>query len=140
MTDASAHREIEHRGDVVWQEVDQPDQAAAAARVSEDLNGRVVVSSAKHAVDRGVHQSACIVLAVYQRFALHLAACQGYESVAALEPCVGHEAGGETHVHGTEIANSVPDSGWRGADRDFFGYRTHVISFLQHDPGPAPMM
>jgi hypothetical protein len=49
-------------------------------------------------------------------------------------PVTVHEAGGETRVHGTEIANSVPDFGWRGADRHFFVYRIHAISFLQHDP------
>jgi hypothetical protein len=115
--------------DIVWQQVGDPDQAAAPAIFGEDLHRGVVVRGLS--LDYSVGDPASLVVNVDKQFARHHAVGERYNPGFSVEASVHDEPRCQASVYRTNIANRRPDAFGSSIDQDFLTDGSHLyVSFV----------
>src|SRR5262249_36685650 len=106
------------------QQVGDPDEPAAAVAVREDLSRGVVVREA--ATDHRPDEAPRLVIEVDDQLSCHRAVAEGDDAGALFEVRVDDEAGDQTGVERTDVAERRPHVLGTRIDRDLLADGSHA--------------
>ena len=125
------HQAIHQPGDVVREQIGNPDDAGTRVANGEDLDRRVMMREPSS--DRGVRKPARAIVDIHDQLAHDGSVRERHDPGVPIELRIEDEALRKTRVDFADVANRVPDAIGRCVDDDFFVNRSHAFLLLPCD-------